>query len=58
MTCPFAGACQYFLGMTGADELKLVKEIYTYVVELTRASQRDQYVASGAMVLIHKLLRK
>jgi hypothetical protein len=42
--------------MTEADELRWLREIYTYVVELTKASQRDQYVASGAMVLIHKLL--
>lgn len=56
MAHPFAGVRQSFLGMTEAEELRWLREIYTYVVELTKASQRDQYVASGAMVLIHKLL--
>lgn len=42
--------------MTEAEELRWLSEILSYVNYLTKASSRDQYVASGAMVLIHKLL--
>jgi hypothetical protein len=45
------------LGLSEAEERRQLEEIYAVVVELTKLLSRDQFIASSAMVIIHKYFK-
>ena len=46
------------IGISEAEERKRFVELYSYVVELTKYLNRDQYIASSAMIINHILFKK